>query len=261
MVNSDQPKAEWQWIAAELRAYREAQDQVWGGLDDVVVARYLAGTCTQEEKLRVEGVANERRAVANLLALVREVCDGATVARAADAIIELPAQESREAVRAEPAATVTWNTRGSLWRSPALTRAFAGLAATLLIIVTTLAWLVGSQRNEIQRLSEERESIQAKPHRLESQAQSEGRASRPPIAEPPIHLTGKLAVRPVDWQTTLEVHYRADRSEEENLEQLETVGGDRVRAAIAKLREMLPRPTAKEILAELFKTWGGPTKK
>jgi hypothetical protein len=75
MANGNLSRAEWERVAGELRAYREAQEQTWGGLDDMTLARYLAGTCTPEERQTVEGEAGKRPAVAELLTLVRGALD------------------------------------------------------------------------------------------------------------------------------------------------------------------------------------------
>jgi hypothetical protein len=47
-------REEWDRVAEELRAYRQTQRQAWGNLDDVLVARYLAGVCSPEEAVKVE---------------------------------------------------------------------------------------------------------------------------------------------------------------------------------------------------------------
>lgn len=75
MADTNSPRAGWQRISAELLAYRTAQEQIWGGLDDITVARYLAGTTTLQESQTVEGLAATKPEVRELLALVRDVLE------------------------------------------------------------------------------------------------------------------------------------------------------------------------------------------
>jgi hypothetical protein len=64
---------EWQRVAADLIAYRDAQKQLWGGLDDGLIARYLAGDCTPPERQRVEETMSSHPEVRACVDLVREV--------------------------------------------------------------------------------------------------------------------------------------------------------------------------------------------
>src|SRR5262245_16664604 len=40
---------EWQRIAKELRSHKEAQTTEWQGVDEMLIARYLLNSCTEEE--------------------------------------------------------------------------------------------------------------------------------------------------------------------------------------------------------------------
>jgi hypothetical protein len=63
----------WERVASELRAYREAQRQAWGDLDNATLGRYLAGDVTAEERLRIESALEERPELRKLTDLVSDV--------------------------------------------------------------------------------------------------------------------------------------------------------------------------------------------
>jgi excisionase family DNA binding protein len=73
MATTDRPREVWERVAADLKAYRSAQQSVWGGLDELTVARVLAGTATPDEHARVSRIAAMNPAVAELLDLLRSV--------------------------------------------------------------------------------------------------------------------------------------------------------------------------------------------
>jgi hypothetical protein len=54
MTGQSQPHEQWDRVAAELRAHREAQREAWGDFDANQVTRYLAGLCTPQERAAVE---------------------------------------------------------------------------------------------------------------------------------------------------------------------------------------------------------------
>jgi len=63
----------WKRIAEMLEAYRQQQKSAWGDTDDVVIAKYLSGTCSAEEKAAVEQAAKGHKALAELLHVLRDV--------------------------------------------------------------------------------------------------------------------------------------------------------------------------------------------
>lgn len=67
------PSDRWERVAAELRAYREAQKQAWGDIDNATLGRYLADEVTGEERRQIEQAVNERPELGLLLGLVRDV--------------------------------------------------------------------------------------------------------------------------------------------------------------------------------------------
>lgn len=64
-------KSNWDRIAAEMRAYRDDQRQLRWGVDDIVLAFYLANLCTPEERLRVEQALAADHELAEALDLMR----------------------------------------------------------------------------------------------------------------------------------------------------------------------------------------------
>src|SRR5262245_22977813 len=61
----------WERVAAELRTCRDAQRQAWGNLDDITVARYLAGACSPQERAEVEQAARSLPDVRDLIEVLR----------------------------------------------------------------------------------------------------------------------------------------------------------------------------------------------
>jgi hypothetical protein len=64
---------QWERVAAELRAYRDAQRQAWGDVDNATLGRYLAGDVTPEERRRIEAALDERPELRKLTDLVSDV--------------------------------------------------------------------------------------------------------------------------------------------------------------------------------------------
>src|SRR2546430_2749507 len=50
---------EWQRVADGLRSFKEKQRERWGGVDEWLMARYISGNCTSEEKQKVEAARRE----------------------------------------------------------------------------------------------------------------------------------------------------------------------------------------------------------
>jgi hypothetical protein len=63
----------WERIAAELHAYRQAQRRLWGDVDDMTLARFLAGTATDAERAAVDQAMQEHPAVRELVEGLREL--------------------------------------------------------------------------------------------------------------------------------------------------------------------------------------------
>ena len=124
---SQHPEAgQWERVAAELRAAKEAQQRTWGDLDNDVIGRDLANEATSAERIEVETALDKLPELKLLTELVRDVLADTTPA-------PLPAPEVRRTSptvpfrRAVPFAP----------KSPWLSRRRLGivLAASLLLAV------------------------------------------------------------------------------------------------------------------------------
>ncbi len=73
-MNSDTSAGgQWQRVAAELRACREAQQRAWGDVDNTTLGRYLAGEVEGVERQQVEHALEELPELRKLTDLVRDV--------------------------------------------------------------------------------------------------------------------------------------------------------------------------------------------
>lgn len=68
---------QWATLASELHAQRLAQHAVWGELDELLLARYLAGECTAEEIAQVEQSRAGYPRLADCLTMVRDLLNDA----------------------------------------------------------------------------------------------------------------------------------------------------------------------------------------
>ena len=64
---------QWERVASELRACRQAQQQAWGDVDNATLGRYLADDVTPDERRRIEAALNERPELRKLTDLVSDV--------------------------------------------------------------------------------------------------------------------------------------------------------------------------------------------
>jgi hypothetical protein len=65
--------SQWERVAAELRACREAQRRAWGDLDNATLGRYLAGDVDAEERQHIESALEALPELRKLTDLVRDV--------------------------------------------------------------------------------------------------------------------------------------------------------------------------------------------
>jgi hypothetical protein len=65
--------SQWERVAAELRACREAQQRAWGDIDNTTLGRYLAGEVTPEEQRQIESALDTLPELRKLTDLVRDV--------------------------------------------------------------------------------------------------------------------------------------------------------------------------------------------
>ncbi len=65
--------SQWERVAAELRACREAQQRAWGDIDNTTLGRYLADEVSGEEREQIESALDELPELRKLTELVRDV--------------------------------------------------------------------------------------------------------------------------------------------------------------------------------------------
>ncbi len=63
----------WPRLKAELQDFQAWEEEAWCGVDEHLLARYLAGECTDEERQHVEQAAEKSEYVRDCLQLVEEV--------------------------------------------------------------------------------------------------------------------------------------------------------------------------------------------
>jgi hypothetical protein len=127
MSESSDAREPWDRLALELRADRQAQRQAWGDVDDVQIARYLAGDCSAQECAEVEQAMRDFPDVREVIDVLR----GVLPARRADAGV-VPRDR---VVEGQPAGTGRALPRRMPWRAALVG---LGLAASFL-----LGWLAG----------------------------------------------------------------------------------------------------------------------
>ena len=67
-------------LAADLEAYRAEQERLWGGIDEMTLARYEAGVSPPEERGRVEQALRDHPALRECLEFSRELSEEGQVA-------------------------------------------------------------------------------------------------------------------------------------------------------------------------------------
>jgi len=126
----------------------------------------------------------------------------------------------------------------------------AGVAATVILPLLGAVGVIIWQRNETQRLISELDETRNERDHLRQGLNPQGF---------PLRLTADSENRPVGWSTLLKEHYDPDDSAEVNLRRLESLGGAKVKAEVARLRQTKPEASSVEILDALLH-WTGPKK-
>jgi hypothetical protein len=148
MASNANPGNQWERVAAELRACREAQHRAWGDLDDAMLGRYLAGEVNGEERRQIESALDELPELRKLTELVRDVLGEFEIAASEPAAVPQsvpygPATLPFAAYQAKPktaAAGGAWRPSGPVasWpeRVPAARyRRRAGLVAAAILLL------------------------------------------------------------------------------------------------------------------------------
>jgi len=63
----------WSRLKGELQEFQAWEEEAWCGVDEHLLARYLAGECTDEERQHVDRAAEKSEYVRDCLQLVEEV--------------------------------------------------------------------------------------------------------------------------------------------------------------------------------------------
>jgi hypothetical protein len=147
MAGPAESREPWDRLALELRAHGQAQRQAWGDVDDVQLARYLAGVSSPPERAAVEQAMRDFPDVREVVDLLRSVLPGRGVeapvppgsegATSGDTASPTPLRP--EPMVQDQKAEVRKALRGWTLRQAALVG--LGLAASFL-----LGWLIGQGR-------------------------------------------------------------------------------------------------------------------
>jgi len=105
------PVDNWEEIAAALKAYRRAQHETWGEVDDVAIAKYLAGDCSPEERQTVEEAIRSHPAYGELIDVVKEVLEDFHPVAAAEAVPQASTEVAPQAAVPAPC----WSGVGAVW--------------------------------------------------------------------------------------------------------------------------------------------------
>lgn len=73
MSQVPESRFDWTRLAAELDRFREEEKALWGSIDDMMIARYFAGTCSATERDAVDSAARSLPAVQQLLDTLRPI--------------------------------------------------------------------------------------------------------------------------------------------------------------------------------------------
>jgi hypothetical protein len=129
--------SQWERVAAELRACREAQQRAWGDIDNTTLGRYLAGEVTTEEHEQIEQALNELPELRKLTDLVRDVLSETEAAVEQPeavpyrpATLPFPQPPMRAAASAGPVRPAGWKSR----RLAPHLRQWVGLAAAASVL-------------------------------------------------------------------------------------------------------------------------------
>lgn len=289
MKPSETSQVRWNRLQGELQAYRASEAAIWGGIDDLLLGRYLSGECSAEEVTRVDEAAKKFPAVQQAIDLITNVLNTEAEAKK---------QTGDESVSDEFVALSGGIVAPTNWKLPAAnigahvsrkgiggvhvdrmisaeqptpkydtdpnserhqTESFSFFAAhpmpqRLLVALTAASVLIAFGAGiKAWHSSSEILRITAERDKVREELAQNQKSKNPFILQP----TGDQQTGSVDWETLLKEHYDPDHPAEITLALLET-GGKKVREKILQLRQRKPVLTSDEILRELFREFGGP---
>ena len=73
MPSEPHPPESWDRVASQLRAYRQAQEQTWGNIDNATLGRFIADDLSGAERQQIEQALDQRPELRKLTDLVRDV--------------------------------------------------------------------------------------------------------------------------------------------------------------------------------------------
>lgn len=74
------PNREWEQMVLDLRVGSDAASDTFSGLDEIVVARYLAGDCSDEERRYIERAIAQSSDLAEFISVAQEALRNAQAA-------------------------------------------------------------------------------------------------------------------------------------------------------------------------------------
>lgn len=245
-------KDELKRLTTELQAYNAEQSAIWGDLDDRLLARYIAGECSQVEKRLVESAADQFPAIRETIEIVSGAfADVESESSVTDLSDEPHEPTSRATIAEQPqlyrdalkrvnptnlrASAEKWKL--NRWRAVAA----AAFLATAFAAVAELR-TISSQRDEIVRLTADRDEALKQLAKIQQNGDSAI-----------LQGTSNAAIPSIDWLTLITELDLKNRAPEESLSLLKKHAEKRVRDRIEQLQQRRPTLTAAELLSELFK--------
>lgn len=73
MKEGSKAKTDWQRFTDQLRTHLQDERRCWGNVEDAVVARFLAGGCTDAERALVESAIQQHADLREAISLVRQI--------------------------------------------------------------------------------------------------------------------------------------------------------------------------------------------
>lgn len=142
----DQPcDKPWHLLVTELRGCQDEQDQEWAGIDEVLISRYLAGECDEQEREFVEQAGRSFPNVRECIDLAKEALTTTQTAATSD--------ETTSRASSVLGSTSSGPARSSLFRRTGLAvfqSTFPNwVAAACLLIAVGVGWLLMNRMNDL----------------------------------------------------------------------------------------------------------------
>lgn len=136
---------QWQLLVTELQDCQDEQHQEWGDIDDVLLSRYLAGECNQQERERVEQAGQSFPGVRECIDMAKEVLHDAPTGESFGDAASTVAPAMGEASNG--------STRRSFFRRAGRAISQSGVpnwaAAACLLVAVGIGWLLLDHVNDL----------------------------------------------------------------------------------------------------------------